>query len=192
MVGEVAGAARVSGRLAAERRCDLADESAGAVQGHAAARAGGRELREPGLDLRHRLGADPGHRVEPPCRRGLAQLGQRADPERVAELAHPLGREAQQARHADELRQRLRLELLQLRQLAGLHQLAQPLLDPRPDPGELAHATRADERGDVHRRRADQLGGAPVRADGVVPRLVQVEQGGEGFEPFGEICVLHD
>ena len=98
----------------------------------------------------------------------------------------------EQARHPDELRQRLRLELLQLRQLAGLHQLAQPLLDPGPDPGELAHATRADELRDVRRRRADQLGGAPVRADGVVPRLVQVEQGGEGFEPFGEIRVRHD
>ena len=192
MVGEVAGAARVSGRLAAERLGDLADEGAGAVQSHAAARSGGRELRQPGLDLRRRLRADPGHRVEPPGRRCLAQLGQRADPERVAELSHPLGREAQQPCHPDELRQRLRLELLQLRQLAGLHQLAQPLLDPGPDPGELAHATRADELRDVRRRRADQLGGAPVRADGVVPRLVQVEQGGEGFEPFGEMRVLHD
>jgi hypothetical protein len=25
-----------------------------------------------------------------------------------------------------------------------------------------------------------------------VPRLVQVEHGGVGFEPFGEIRVLHD
>ena len=110
----------------------------------------------------------------------------------MAELTHPLGREAEQARDADELRQRLCLQLLQLRQLARLDELAQPLLDPGPDPGKLAHAPGADERGDVGRRRADQLRGAAIRADGVVARAVQVEQSGEGIQPFGEVRVRHD
>jgi hypothetical protein len=122
--GEVAGAAGVAGRLAAQRRCHLADEGAGAVQEHAAARTGRRELRQAGRDPRRRLGADARDRVEPPFRSRLAQLGKRANAERMPEVAHPFGRQAQEASHADELRQSLCLELPQLRQLAGVHQLA--------------------------------------------------------------------
>ena len=96
------------------------------------------------------------------------------------------------ARDADELRQRLRLELVQLGDLAGLDELAQPRLDPGPDPGQLAHAALADELGDVGRRRADQLRRPPVGAHGVVAGPVQVEQSGEGVEALGERRVVHD
>ena len=96
------------------------------------------------------------------------------------------------ARDADELRQRLGLELPQLGQLARLDELLQPRLDPRADPGELADTPGADELRDVGRRRADQLGRPAVGAHGVVTRPGEVEQRGEGFESIGEGGVLHD
>ena len=183
-----------AGRRPARRRAPrhLADEGERAVQGHPAPRPRRAELREALLDPRGRLRPDPRHAVEPPCRRRLAQLRQRPDPERMAELAHPLRRDAEQRRDADELRQRLRLQLVQLGDPAGLDELAQPRLDSGADPGQLAHAALAHERGDVGRRRADQVGRAAVRAHGVVAGAVQVEQGGEGLEALGEGRVVHD
>ena len=76
--------------------------------------------------------------------------------------------------------------------LAGLDELAQPGLDARADAGELPRAPGAHERGDVGRRRADQLGRAPVRAHGVVAGAGEVEQRREGVEPLGEGRVVHD
>ena len=111
---ELAGPPRIARRLAAECRRHLADEGERAVQRHPAPRPGRRELRQSLLDPRRRLRPDPGDAAEPALGRGLAQLRQRPDPERVAELAHPLRRDAEQRRDADELGQRLRLELVQL------------------------------------------------------------------------------
>ena len=149
---ELAAAPRVAGHLAAERRRDLADEGERAVQGQPAPRPRGREPCEALVDPRSRLRPDPGHAVEPACRGRFAQLRQRPDPERVPDLAHPLRRDAEQRRNADELRQRLRLQLVQLGDPSRLDELAQPRLDPRPDPAQLAHATLAHERS--RRRRA--------------------------------------
>ena len=96
------------------------------------------------------------------------------------------------ARDADELGQRLRLELVQLGDAAGLDELPQPRLDARPDAGQLPRPSLPDECGHVGRRRADQVGRAAVRAHGVVAGAVQVEQGREGLEALGEGCVVHD
>ena len=52
----------------------------------------------------------------------------------MPELAHPLRREPEQRADADELRERLRFQLAQLRELAGLDELPQPRLDPGPIP----------------------------------------------------------
>jgi hypothetical protein len=84
----------------------------------------GREVGQTRLDPRRRLGADPRDRGERACRSGLAQLRERPDPEGVAQLAHPLRRQAEQPRDADELREGLRLQLAQLRELPGLDELA--------------------------------------------------------------------
>jgi hypothetical protein len=110
----------------------------------------------------------------------------------VAELPYPLRREPEQARHADELRQRLRLELVELRDPARLDELPQARLDPGADPRQLAGAPCRHERGHVGGRGADQLGGATVRAHGVVARSVQVEQRGERLQAVGESGVVHD
>ena len=122
----------------------------------------------------------------------FAQLRERVDPERVSELAHPLCREPEQARDADELRQRLRFELPQLGQLARLDELPQPCLDPGADAGELADAPGADELCDVGRRRADQIGRTAVGAHRVVARAGQVQQRREGLESLGEGSVRHN
>ena len=189
---EVAPAPRIAGRLPAESRCELADERPGAVQQHPVpwTRRRARRL-EPGPDPLGRLRADPGHGLEPAGCRRFTQLRERAHPERVSQLPHPLGREPEQAAHADELGHRLGLELAQLGQLAGLDELAQASLDPRPDPGELARAARADERGHVRRRRADQLGSAAICTHRVEAGAVQVQQRREGVELLGQGDVVH-
>ena len=165
---ELAGAARIAGGLAAERVGHLADERERAVQGHPAPRPRRAELRQPLLDPRGRLRPDPRRGREPVLRRGLPQLRQRRDPERVPELAHPLRRDAEQRGDADELRERLRLQLVQLCDAPGLDQLAQPRLDPGADAGQLARTPGSHERGHVGGRRADQVGRATVGAHGVV------------------------
>ena len=189
---ELAGAPRIAGGLTAERVGYLADERERAVQGHPAPRSRRAELRQPLLDPRGRLRADPRHGREPFLRRGRPQLRQRPDPERVPELAHPLRRDAEQRGDADQLRQRLRLQLVQLCDAPGLDQLAQPRLDSRADAGQLARPPGAHERGHVGGRRADQVGRATVGAHRVVAGAVEVEQGGEGVQPFGERGVGHD
>ena len=117
---------------------------------------------------------------------------QRPDPERVPELAHPLRREPEQPGDADELRERLRLELVQLGEPPRLDELAEPRSIPGPIPASSRAPAGADERGDVGGRRADQVGRPAVGADGVVARAVEVEQGREGLEAVGEGCVVHD
>ena len=109
----------------------------------------------------------------------------------MPERAHPLGREPEQRSDADELRERLLLQLAQLRELAGLDELPQACFDPGADPGELADAARAHERVHVGGSRPDQLGRAAVRAHRVVARPVQVEQRREGLETLGESRVFH-
>ena len=101
------------------------------------------------------------------------------------------GGDPEQGRDADQLRQRLGFELPQLGKLARLDELLQSGLDSGADAGELAGAPGADERRDVRRRRADQLGRAAVGAHGVVARPGEVEQRCEGFESIGEGGVLH-
>ena len=150
------------------------------------------ELREALVDPRRRLRPDSRDAVEPSLRRSLAQLRQRPDPERMPELAHPLRRDAEQRSHADELRQRLRLELVQLGDAAGLDELAEPGLDAGADTGQLPHTSLPHERGHIGGRRADQVGRSAVRAHGVVAGAVEVEQGGEGVEAIGEGGVVHD
>ncbi len=145
-VRELAAAARIARRLAAERRRDLLDESPGAVQSHPTCRTRRPELGEPLLDPGSRLRADPRHAVEPARRGGVAQLRERPDPERVPELAHALRGEPEQPADADELREHLVLQLAQLGQVAGLDELTQAGLDPGADSGELAHSARAYQR----------------------------------------------
>ena len=78
----------------------------------------------------------------------------------------------------------------QLGDLARLDELAQPRLDPRADPAQLADAALPHELRDRRGRRADQLGRAPVGARGVRPGARELEQRGERVEPRGDLGVV--
>ena len=64
----------------------------------------------------------------------LAQFRAVACAQRAPDLDHPLRAHAQEAAERHELRRRRPLELGQLGDVARLHQLAEPRLDPGPDP----------------------------------------------------------
>ena len=74
-------------------------------------------------------------------------------------------------------------ELGQLRDLAGLDELAQPRLDATPDAAQLAHAALPDERRHRHGSRADQLRRPPVRTRRVRVRLRELQQRRHLVEP---------
>src|SRR5206468_3997818 len=133
--------------------------------------------REPGEDLPLCRGPDPLHLAQPSCLDGVAQLVRRADAELAADGNEPLRREADEAGEGDERRLDFTLELLEPGEASRLDELLQPPLDPRPDPAQLAHPTRADELGHRRTRLAHELGGPPVRAHRVVPRAGEVEEG---------------
>jgi hypothetical protein len=92
---------------------------------------------------------------------------------------------------ADEPGRELALELRELGDVAGLDELAQPPLDARSDPAQLAHAPRADEPLDGDRRAADRLGGPAVGARRVGVRVAELEQGREPLEAIRDPGVVH-
>ena len=138
-----------------------------------------------------RLRPDPRHGPQPPGRRRLAQLVGRADAERPRDLDRALRAQPEVAAEADEVGRELALELRQLGDLAGLDELAQPRLDPRADPAQLAHPPGPHELGDGDRRGADRLGGAAVGAGRVGVRVGEVEQRRERVQPVGDPGVVH-
>ena len=99
--------------------------------------------------------------------------------------------EPEVAAEADELGRELALELRQLGDLARLDELAQPRLDPRADPAQLAHPPGPHQLGDRHRRAADRLGGAAVGARRVRVRVGELEQRRERLQAVGDPGVVH-
>jgi hypothetical protein len=188
-VREVAPSPRVSGRVAAEALRDRLGELEGAIQGQPAARLEPRAL-ERGQDLGFGRRADPGDLPETAAGGRVAQLVGVRHVQRVPDLHEPLRREADEAGQPNELGANGCLQLVELREPPGLDELAEARLDRAADSGQFPDATTAHEAGDIRRRRADQLGGAPVRAHAVEARARQVEQGGERLEPVGEPRVV--
>ena len=92
-------------------------------------------LEQPSLGL----WADSGHGSQPTVGGRRAELVGRADSERPGELDRALRAEAQIAAEADQVGGELALELRQLGDLARLHELAQPRLDPGADSAQLAN-----------------------------------------------------
>ena len=79
------------------------------------------------------------------------------DPERGADLHSPASAEAEQAAESGELGRRLPAKLLHLGQPPGLDELAEPGVDPGPDPAQLAGAAAPDEVGHRNRGRCDEF-----------------------------------
>ena len=156
--------------------------------GVGAAGCGSLRQRRPQLALG--LGPDPRHLLQSSGLGRLAELRERADAEHASDLEHALDRDAEEAPEPGQLRRDLALELLQLGDLAGLDQLDQPPLDPRPDPAQLAGAALAHELGDRRLGRPDQVGRAAVRPRCVRARACQLEQRGELVEASSDLGVV--
>src|SRR5581483_7830483 len=159
----VAPATRVAGGDAAERVRDTLDERPRARQQQRACRGVIAAL-QCGENPRLRLGADAGRLAQPAGGRGGAELRGRPHAQRLPDLRRPPRAEPEQPPERGELRRDGALELAQLREPAGLDELAQPALDSGPDPAQLAHAPRTHELRDRRRCRPDQLGCAAVRS----------------------------
>ena len=191
---EVAPAARVAGRLAAERGCELADERPGAVQQQPAAAAGRRRLpRAPSRICAAVFGPTPRHALQPAGRRRLAQLverrGRRAPCPSSPHPLRPRARAAGRRRRAPASpRPRARASSASSPVSTSSRSRASipgPIpASSRARPARTSAATSAGVD-------ADQLGGAPVGAHGVVARAGEVEQRGEGLEPLGDRGVVH-
>src|SRR5207247_1306002 len=104
-------------------RRDGLEQRAGPVQQERA--RGARRLvpREPLEELRLAGRADPGHVTQPPVRCRRPKLRRGTDPERAPDLDGALRREPEETAEPDELRVDLALELVELRDRAGLHEL---------------------------------------------------------------------
>ena len=186
----IAPAARVAGRNPAERLGDRLDQRPAAVE-QERLRGGRLHLaRQSGAQLALRLRPDARHLLQAPGLGRLPQLSERAHAEHSADLQHPLDRDAEEAPEPGELGRHLALELLQLCDLARLDELLQPPLDPRADPAQFADAALPNELRDRRRRRADQVGRAPVGPRRVRPGTRQLEQRGELVEPRGDLGIV--
>ena len=115
-----------------------------------------------------------------------------AHAERARQLDRALGAQAEVAAEADEVRRQLALDLSELLDLARLHQLAQPRLDPLADPAQLADPATAHEVLDWERGTPDRLGGAAVGADRVRVRLDELEHQRERLQAIGDLGVVHE
>jgi hypothetical protein len=150
-LAKVAPAPRIASDLAAEGVGDAAGELAGAVEQKPLATArlvlARQRLEQPRLRLR----TDPRRRLQPARERGLAQLLGAANAERPRQLQRATRAQTEVAPEPDEVRRELTLKLGELRDRAGLDQLAQPPLDPGADAAQLAHASRPHEISDANR-----------------------------------------
>ena len=170
---------------------DAADKLPGAVEQKSLPRSrlgfAGEGVDEQRLGLR----TDSRHRPQPALGGRLAQLVGGADVQGPSELDRAPGAESEVAPEADEIRRELALELLQLADLAGLDELAQPRLDPRADPPQLADPSGPHELAHGRRGAADHLGRAAVRAGRVRAGVAELEQRRQRVQAIGDLGVVH-
>ena len=81
------------------------------------------------------------HLAQPSRRGGLAELGSERTPSARPIVEEPRGAEPEVAAERDELRVEVALELLELRDRAGLDELDEAPLDPGADAAQLAGAS---------------------------------------------------
>jgi len=186
VIRDVGPATGIAGGDAVELRGERLEEVAGAIQGHAAPRARLCLALERLAQLRRRLRPHSRDVLEPPALDSVAELRRRACVERAPDRDGPLRREPEEPPEADELRLDLRLELARVGDLPGLHELAQPSLEARPDATKLSHPSGAHELGDGSRERPDQLRCTAVRAHDVVRGAREVEQRRVALECIGD------
>ena len=128
--------------------------------------------------------------VSRPARAATRNSSARGDAERLPDLDHPLRPDAEEATEPDELGLHLAFELVELRDAAGLDELAQARRDPRADPSQLLDAPGGDELGDRRLRLADRLRRSPIRARRVEARAGEIEQCREALQLLGDRRVV--
>jgi hypothetical protein len=111
--------------------------------------------------------------------------------ERPCQLDRALRTQPEVTAETNEIGRELTLELCQLGDGARLDELAQPRLDPRPDPAQLARPPRPDKLRNRERRSTDRLGGAAVGAGRVRVRLDELEQRRERVQAVGDLPIVH-
>ena len=138
-----------------------------------------------------RLGSRPdaGNLTQPPGRGRLAQLLGGLDPEGGADLRAATRAESEQAAESCQLGRGLTAKLLHLREPPGLDELAEPRLDPGPDPAQLADAAAPNEIGHRHRCRCDEVAAASEGAGGVRLGARELEKRGVLVEGCAELGV---
>ena len=187
VVDELAEAASRAGHLALQSSGDRLRQGSTATE-----RQSARSLRptlQRGLDLRLGRGAHARSFAQPPGGDRILECRNAVDVESAGDSQHALGGEPERPPVAHQLRLYLRLERLQLGDVARLHELAKLGLDARADAAELADPARAHELGDGRRCRANELGRPHVRAHGERIRLRELQKGGEEREPIGDLGV---
>ena len=183
---------RIARDLAAERLGDATAQRERPVEEQTPPRSRPFASLEGGEELRLRLRPDPGHLPQPPSAAAARNSSTVRTPS-----ARPISparweAEPEQPTEPDELRRDLALQRVQLREPPGLDELAQPCLDPGPDPTQVAHTPCADELGNRRWRLANRFGRAAVRTRRVRARPRDVEQPGQRVEPVGDLRVRED
>ena len=154
----------------ARRACNLAVQSRrdvlrkGTTPSDRQSPRGSRFARERVEDLRFGDGPNARNLTKAAALRGLHKLVHRPQIKMARDMNCPLRGEAEHAPESDESRIELRLEIAELRDLAGLDQLAQLRLDSRANAAHVAYTTRADKLCDRCWRGANELCGPQVRA----------------------------
>ena len=191
LVDDVAPAAHLARDVRAELACKRLGQLQRLVdqQPPQAPRSVARETRE---DLPLRLGADAPDVAQAARLGGRAQLVGGSDAELAAERDHPLRPEPDEPAEPDELRLDLALQLIELGDASRSDELGEAPLDAGSDAVQLAHTPGSDELRDRRSRLADQVGRAPVGADGVAARVGQVEERGIGIERLRDLRVIHE
>jgi hypothetical protein len=173
--GGVSETARVARDFGPEGRPDRLRERPGAVEQQPPRRPRP-SRRAQGLDeLLLGLWPDPRHLAQASLFGRGAKVVERRDPERAADLDAALGADPEQTAEADQLRRQFALEVGELLDVTRFDELAQPALDAGADAAQLLGTAGANELRDRGRRRADHVGRAAVRANGVVLGVGELE-----------------
>ncbi len=135
------------------------------------------------------LGAEPFELADAARRGRLLEAVERVDAELLVQPTRAFGPESRQLRHLDQPGRELRAQLLQCRDLAGLGQRHDLLLQGRADTGQLDGLSLAGELRDLRGGLAHRLGAVAVGDDPVDRGTVELLQVAELVERGGDLAV---